>query len=126
MLNSPITVSDSARTRLTEAMMGNGAPFVRFYVTSKGCSGHGYGMGLAASAEDDDYQIDLGGGLAMIIDPESMTLLAGTTVNWAEDQLGGGFEFDNPNASGACGCGSSFKTGSSYDDDDHGYGGCGS
>ncbi|HIO66094.1 MAG TPA: hypothetical protein EYN40_05300, partial [Planctomycetes bacterium] len=43
------------------------------------------------------------------IDPKSWLFLNGTTVDFKESLMGRGFVFENPNASGACGCGTSFS-----------------
>ena len=36
--------------------------------------------------------------------------MEGSTVDYVDDALGGGFKVENPNATSTCGCGSSFKT----------------
>ena len=42
------------------------------------------------------------------VDPNSYPLLNGSTVDFVDTLQGSGFKVDNPNASGTCGCGSSF------------------
>ncbi|MBJ6300601.1 iron-sulfur cluster assembly accessory protein [Staphylococcus aureus] len=36
--------------------------------------------------------------------------LNGTTIDFKQSLMGGGFQIDNPNAIASCGCGSSFRT----------------
>ncbi len=36
-------------------------------------------------------------------------MIEGTTIDFKENMMGGGFTIDNPNAIVSCGCGSSFK-----------------
>ena len=35
--------------------------------------------------------------------------LLGTNIDWTEDFMGKRFTFDNPNATGKCGCGTTFS-----------------
>ena len=44
----------------------------------------------------------------MFVDPFSAQYLNGVTIDYVTNMQGSGFTFDNPNASGGCGCGSSF------------------
>ena len=39
-----------------------------------------------------------------------MPVLNGTTIDFKQSLMGGGFQIDNPNAIASCGCGSSFRT----------------
>jgi iron-sulfur cluster assembly protein len=49
----------------------------------------------------------------VFIDPTSMMYLAGSTVDYVDNLMGGGFRIDNPNAVQQCGCGHSFRTAAS-------------
>ena len=40
---------------------------------------------------------------------DSLLYILGTKVSWVEDVMGDRFEFENPNAGGTCGCGSTFS-----------------
>ena len=51
--------------------------------------------------------IETPGGL-FFIDAASVLYLIGSTMDWQEDDFTAGFVFDNPNATGSCGCGESF------------------
>jgi iron-sulfur cluster assembly accessory protein len=82
---------------------------LRVFVSGGGCSGMQYGMGLDAETQDNDHQFDFKG-IRVIIDPQSMGFLAGSTIDYMDDLMGGGFKIDNPNAIVACGCGNSFRT----------------
>jgi iron-sulfur cluster assembly protein len=50
-------------------------------------------------------------GVKVIVDKKSFLYIKGTTLTWSGNLMGGGFEFDNPNASHSCGCGTSFTVG---------------
>jgi iron-sulfur cluster assembly protein len=43
-------------------------------------------------------------------DPQSFTHLNGTELDYKNELMQSGFVFNNPNAKGTCGCGTSFST----------------
>jgi iron-sulfur cluster assembly protein len=47
-------------------------------------------------------------GLRVFVDAFSAQYLDGVTIDYVSTMQGAGFTFDNPNATGGCGCGSSF------------------
>ena len=49
-------------------------------------------------------------GLKVLVDKYDKPVLDGTTIDFKQSLMGGGFQIDNPNAIAACGCGSSFRT----------------
>jgi iron-sulfur cluster assembly protein len=49
-----------------------------------------------------------GTSVRVVVDPKSLIYLAGTVLDWEQSLLRQGFKFSNPNATGGCGCGSSF------------------
>ena len=54
-----------------------------------------------------DEKIETPGGV-LYIDGGSVLYLVGSTMDWVEDEFSAGFVFNNPNATGSCGCGESF------------------
>jgi iron-sulfur cluster assembly protein len=49
-------------------------------------------------------------GLNVYVDNASAPYLKGTVIDFVGGIYGGGFKFTNPNATGTCGCGTSFST----------------
>ncbi|MEC9476367.1 MAG: iron-sulfur cluster assembly accessory protein [Planctomycetota bacterium] len=82
---------------------------LRLYVQGGGCAGMSYGMDIVKEAGEKDRVFEVGAA-RVIVDPKSWLFLNGTTVDFKESLMGRGFVFENPNASGACGCGTSFST----------------
>jgi len=78
----------------------------RVYIEGGGCSGFQYGFTFDEH-RDDDSQVTVGD-IQVLVDPQSAMYLQGATVDWQEGLSGAGFVVRNPNASGSCGCGSSF------------------
>jgi len=97
---------------------------LRVYVAGGGCSGLQYGMALDENIEEDDTVFETSG-VKMVIDGTSIRYVAGATVDYVETGMGGGFKVENPNATGGCGCGSSFSTAEGEPASGGGCGSCG-
>ena len=82
---------------------------LRVFVSGGGCSGMQYGMALEAEPRAYDNVIEQGG-VKVFIDPTSLMYLSGSTIDYIDNLMGGGFHIENPNAVATCGCGHSFKT----------------
>ncbi len=80
---------------------------VRVAVLPGGCSGFKYGLNIEERPLDDDLVFEVRG-LRVFVDAFSAQYLSGTTIDYVSSMQGSGFTFNNPNASGGCGCGSSF------------------
>jgi len=83
-------------------------PILRVRVVPGGCSGFQYAMGFEENTEEGDYVFEHKG-VKVAIDPFSMPYINGAELDYVVDFMGGGFTIRNPNASGGCGCGSSFS-----------------
>ena len=81
--------------------------FLRLGVDAGGCSGMSYSMSFDSEKKEFDREFDYDG-LRVIIDIKAMRYMAGTILDYNNGLLGGGFNFQNPNAKRSCGCGSSF------------------
>jgi iron-sulfur cluster assembly protein len=80
---------------------------LRVSVQPGGCSGFRYGLLIEEKAADDDIVLDQEG-YKVFVDPFSAQYLNGVTIDYVSSMQGSGFTFKNPNATGGCGCGSSF------------------
>ncbi len=81
---------------------------LRVSVLPGGCSGFEYGLEVEEEVLDDDFVLD-SQGLKLYIDPFSAQYLDGVVIDYQSSFKGSGFTFNNPNATGACGCGTSFS-----------------
>ena len=81
---------------------------LRLMVQGGGCSGFTYRMGFDETQKADDkvFEVD---GIKVVVDQKSYLYLSGTEIDFQDGLMGRGFSFHNPNASGTCGCGSSFS-----------------
>ncbi|NWG15153.1 MAG: iron-sulfur cluster insertion protein ErpA [Chloroflexi bacterium] len=96
---------------------------LRVFVSGGGCSGLQYGMAFEAAPREFDTVV-AAQGVRLVVDPTSIMYLQGATIDYIDSLMGGGFRIDNPNAISSCGCGHSFKTADSGEDDQSR--GCGS
>jgi iron-sulfur cluster assembly protein len=81
---------------------------LRIRVVPGGCSGFSYSMQIEDGPRQGDEIIDQSG-LRVFIDMFSRQYLEGVQVDYVNSVMGSGFTFSNPNATGSCGCGSSFS-----------------
>jgi iron-sulfur cluster assembly protein len=81
---------------------------LRIRVVPGGCSGFSYSMQIEDAPRQGDEILD-SGGLRVFVDMFSKQYLEGVQVDYVNSVMGSGFTFTNPNATGSCGCGSSFS-----------------
>ncbi len=80
---------------------------LRVSVLPGGCSGFKYSLNIEEQALEDDHVLPAGG-VQVFVDGFSAQYLTGVTIDYVSSMQGSGFTFSNPNATGGCGCGSSF------------------
>ena len=80
---------------------------LRVAVMGGGCSGFQYALDFEQEARPTDQVFEVEG-LKVYLDPISARYLEGVTVDYVFGMNGAGFKFDNPRATGSCGCGHSF------------------
>ncbi len=80
---------------------------LRVSVLPGGCSGFKYSLNVEEAAADDDLIYDADG-IKLFIDGFSLPYLNGVKIDYVSSMQGSGFTFGNPNATGGCGCGTSF------------------
>jgi len=121
-----LALTQLAAAKLQEFIAMEGKPQgVRVIATTGGNRGVSYDMALEDAPNSDD-DIILHRGIKLFVDPASMTLVRGCTIDFLEDSQGGGFKFNNPNQRGGCGCGKgacssgSHAHGDAHDKESHG------
>ena len=94
-----------------QGMTDDDIMYVRMGIRAGGCSGFSYDMDVINEEDiDENDQIDDWGdnNLKVLVDPKSMLYLFGLQLDFSDALIGGGFQFENPNAESTCGCGKSF------------------
>lgn len=104
----PLTLTENAARRVAAIAAKQAKPAIlRLAVEGGGCSGFQYKFDLADTAESED-SVSETGGVKLVVDPVSLDLIAGSTVDFVESLGGAAFKVTNPQAAAGCGCGSSF------------------
>lgn len=105
-----IEVTDRAIRRISKIVAADeaGANALRVSVEGGGCSGFSYKFSLVADRQPDDLVLGDGTG-TVVIDPISQMYLDGSKIDFVDNLIGQSFQIDNPNATAACGCGTSFS-----------------
>lgn len=84
------------------------AKLLRISVDGGGCSGFSYKFDLDDEVNADDLVIERDGA-KVAIDEMSLELLRGSEIDFSTELIGAAFRINNPNATAACGCGTSFS-----------------
>ena len=106
-----LTLTDRAAEEVRKFMTAEQVPAdtagLRVSVLPGGCSGFKYSLNIEERALEDDMSFDISG-VRIFVDGFSAQYLSGVTIDYVSSMQGSGFTFSNPNATGGCGCGSSF------------------
>jgi iron-sulfur cluster assembly accessory protein len=106
-----LDVTDSAIAEIKKFMTGEeGLPEtagLRVRVVPGGCSGFQYSLNIEEDSRQGDFILDKQG-VKLFVDMFSGQYLNGVRIDYVTGVMGSGFTFTNPNATGSCGCGSSF------------------
>ena len=81
---------------------------LRLGIEAGGCSGLSYDMTFVneKGKMDKEFEFD---GLKVLVDVKSLLYIGGMTLDFSTKMVNGGFQFTNPRAKRACGCGTSFS-----------------
>ena len=102
-----LTPAAAERVKNFLATRGKGVG-LRLGVRKTGCSGFAYVVNYADETVATDHVFE-DRGVKVFVDPESLPLINGTTVDFVKQGLNEAFRFHNPNIKGECGCGESFS-----------------
>ena len=104
-----ISLTPAAADRIQKflATRGHGLG-LKLGVRKTGCSGFAYVVNYADQPAPEDVVFE-DQGVKVFVDPQSLQLIDGTTVDFVKQGLNEAFRFRNPNIRGECGCGESFS-----------------
>jgi iron-sulfur cluster assembly protein len=103
-------LTEAAAARIKEAMARADKPVagVRVGVKNGGCAGMEYTMEYAEAVNPADEVVE-DKGVKILVDPKAVLFLLGTEMDYKAEKLSAQFIFNNPNQTGACGCGESVQ-----------------
>ena len=108
-MNETVTVSPRAARRIGDILKGEPPGSVlRVSVEGGGCSGFQYKFEIEHAQAADDLVISRDG-VTVLVDPISVNYMKGSEIDFVDDLIGASFKVKNPNATAACGCGTSFS-----------------
>ena len=104
-----VRVTKDASVKINELKVreANGE-FLRIRITGGGCNGLSYHMKFVEQGKKGDILVD-SEGIQVLVDSKTTLYLRGTTLDYSNKLVAGGFKFSNPNAKASCSCGESFN-----------------
>ena len=105
-----INLTDVAKEQVKKLIEQEGKPglFFRVGVKGGGCSGMTYDVHFDDKMNEGDRVFSING-VMVVCDQKSFVYLDNMTIDYSGGLVGAGFKFVNPNATGSCGCGTSFS-----------------
>ena len=102
-------ITSRAAKVMRDQLVRRGTPeaSIRFGIRGGGCTGYSYLFEFADKGPRRNDHVFEQDGVKVVIDPKSMLLIDGTTLDFETGIRGHGFRFDNPNVKDDCGCGES-------------------
>lgn len=104
-----VRVTKDASDKINELKVreANGE-FLRIRITGGGCNGLSYHMKFVEQGKKGDILVNTEG-TQVLVDSKTTLYLRGTTLDYSNKLVAGGFKFSNPNAKASCSCGESFN-----------------
>jgi iron-sulfur cluster assembly accessory protein len=104
-----ISLTERAARRIKDIMAGEPpGSMLRISVNGGGCSGFQYSFDIDRSRQDEDVLIERDGA-SVLVDQISLEYMGGSVIDFVDDLIGQSFKIENPHATAACGCGTSFS-----------------
>ncbi len=105
-----MSLTDAAAARVREIVGNADKPLLglRVGVKNGGCAGMSYTMEMAEEVAPFDEVVE-DKGVKILVDPKAVLFLLGTEMDYKVDRMSAQFIFNNPNQTGACGCGESVQ-----------------
>ena len=108
-MTASVTVTERAAERIAQIVSSEPENnMLRVSVEGGGCSGFEYRFDLVPKAEPEDAVIEHADA-KILVDSLSLVYLAGSEIDYVDDLMSASFKIKNPNATAACGCGTSFS-----------------
>lgn len=106
-----LSITDAAASRIKELYAKRNKPSfgIRIGVKTGGCNGLKYKFEYADEAKPLE-QVISDKDITIVIEPNAVMYLIGTTLDYVDKEVKSGFVFVNPNVKAECGCGESFTT----------------
>ncbi len=103
-------LTEAAASRVKELSSRADSDIVglRVGIKNGGCAGQSYTVEYAHEVRPNDEVVE-DKGVKVLVDPKAVLFLLGTEMDYIADKMQAQFIFNNPNQTGACGCGESVQ-----------------
>ena len=103
-------LTDAAAARVLELTKRADSEIIglRVGIKNGGCAGQSYTVEYAHDVKPTDEVVE-DKGVKILVDPKAVLFLLGTEMDFKVDRMAAQFVFNNPNQTGACGCGESVQ-----------------
>ncbi|MHB8271539.1 HesB/IscA family protein [Bradyrhizobium sp.] len=103
-------LTEAAAQRIAELTKRADSEIVglRVGIKNGGCAGQSYTVEYAHDIRPTDEVVE-DKGVKILVDPKAVLFLLGTEMDYKADKMQSQFIFNNPNQTGACGCGESVQ-----------------
>ena len=110
-MTSSLTITERAADQIQNQLAKRSSGIgIRVGVRKSGCSGYMYNLEYVDEVHPEDLVYEAHGA-KVYVDPEVMSLIEGTEMDYVTEGLQSMFRFNNPNVTAECGCGESFSVG---------------
>ncbi|HEY9034922.1 MAG TPA: iron-sulfur cluster assembly accessory protein [Pseudomonadales bacterium] len=107
--NAPVTLTAAALRHFEKALQREQRQLVRLSIEKNGCSGYGYVLALADTAEAGDTLVAASDSVTLAIAADAVDILRGTEIDMVTEGVNRVIKYNNPNVAAECGCGESFS-----------------
>ncbi len=104
-----ITVTENAAKQIEKQLEQRGSGIgLKIGTKVSGCSGFAYTIDYADNQVENEEVFEQHG-VKVLVENEDLERLDGLELDYVKNGLNAAFKFNNPNATGECGCGESFS-----------------
>ena len=103
-----LTEAAASRVKELSARADSDIVGLRVGIKNGGCAGQSYTVEYAHEVRPTDEVVE-DKGVKVLVDPKAVLFLLGTEMDYKADKMQAQFIFNNPNQTGACGCGESVQ-----------------
>lgn len=104
-----VTVTENAAKQIEKQLQQRGSGIgLKVGTKISGCSGFAYTIDYADTQSETEVVFEKSG-IKVLVEKGDMDKLDGLVLDYVKNGLNASFKFNNPNATGECGCGESFS-----------------
>jgi len=104
-----ITITENAAKQIEKQLKQRGSGIgLKLGTKVSGCSGFAYTIDYADDKAENELVFEQKG-VKVVVKNDDMDKLDGLVLDYVKNGLNATFKFNNPNATGECGCGESFS-----------------